>query len=267
MYICSENKFIEMDYSNFNHVDSVVLEGVGKKMRSGFLAGKVSEGEVMDMYRRNCRDAERFDPFGWSMNELVLEEGSTHNPVLRARIHALIEEQKAKSEHSKAQNALSLEKLGYYSDSALGIGIRPVMKAVEGTARQGDDEARILLLLMQTEFANLHAKKSRVNSKVIYQRKDCLLRQVSDLLYDYGWKCGISTVTGKNASYIVYVYLPDGNQISWHCNDYDMYSYYDDIDCTWDGQACSTMEKLLSYAHDRYGIGTPLKKYESNYAA
>lgn len=248
-------------------VNRSILEGVGKKIRNGYLTGNVSDEEVLDMYRRHRKEADNFDAFGWSLNELMSEEERTHNPILRAHIHAIIEEQKVKSGHSKIQNVLSLEKLGYYSESALGIGIRPVMRAVEDNARKGDDEARILLLLMQTEFANLHAKKSRVKSKVIYQRKDYLLKQVSDLLYDYGWKCGISTATGKNASYIVYVYLPDGCQISWHSNNYDMYSYYDDIDCAWDGQPCSTMEKLLSYAHDRYGIGSPLKKYEPNYAA
>lgn len=252
---------------NFTTIDKNVLEGVGKKFRCKFLAGEISKEEIMTVYRRNLKEAEAFNPFGWNMNELRFEEERTHNPILRLHIHTLIEEQKAKSECSKSQNALSMEKLEYYSGSALGMGIRPVMKAIERSAKQGDEEAKILLLLMQTEFANLHAKKNTANGKAIYEHKDSLLRQVSDLLYDYGWKCGISAVTGKNAAYIIYVYLPNGSQISWHCNDYNMYSYYDYINCAWDGQPCTTLEKLLTYAHDKYGIGTPLQKYEPKYKA
>ena len=44
-------------------------------------------------------------------------------------------------------------------------------------------------------------------------------------------------------------------QLSWHCNKYQMMYYYPEIDCEWDGQVCMTMEKILNYIHNRYNIG------------
>ena len=62
-----------------------------------------------------------------------------------------------------------------------------------------------------------------------------------------GWKYGYNDAAGKNASYIIYVYLPNGVQISWHTNNYYIYKSYPLINAEWDGQVCMTMEKLLTY--------------------
>lgn len=92
---------------------------------------------------------------------------------------------------------LSLKKLQYYSYSALGMVIRLVMKALRKLARKGDNEARILSLLLDVEFANLYAKKRSALKKVVYERKHILLTKLSKFLYDNGWVCGISSSTGK----------------------------------------------------------------------
>ena len=67
-----------------------------------------------------------------------------------------------------------------------------------------------------------------------------------------GWKYGINSETGKNACYLVYVYLPNGVQLTWHCNEYAIYECYPPIDAEWDGQVCMTMEKLLTYISNRF---------------
>ena len=243
------------------YVNTEILNGVGKKVRNAYLQGKVKDEEILSIYTRYKVESDNFDTFGWTLDELRQEANATNNPILRNRIKSILDEKRDKAIRSKQQNALSMEKLEYYKGTALGMGLRPVMREVGKIAKSGDDDAKILFLLMQAEFANLNAKKRTSLSKVIYQRKDLLLKQVSDLLYDCGWECGISSNTGKNASYIIYIYLPDKSQVSWHCNDFSIFYYYDDIDCSWDGQPCTTMEKLLEFAHNRFGIGGQLEKY------
>lgn len=97
--------------------------------------------------------------------------------------------------------------------------------------------------------------------KKIYERKAILLYQMADYLEELGWKYGINDATGKNASYLVYVYLPNNVQLTWHCNEYDIYEYYPFIDTQWDGQVCKTMDKILKYICTRFNIGSlPLEK-------
>lgn len=237
-------------------VDNNILYGVGKTLRARYLASKISEKEVMNTFLRNKKEADACDFFGWTIFELIQEEKRTHNPLLRQKLNHAIIQHKEKSRNSLKQNELSLAKLDFYRESALGIGIRPVMHALRTLAKAGNINAEICLMLMQIEFANLNAKKLHHKKDEIYKRKDYLLMTVSDLLYDNGWTCGISSNTGKNASYIVYVYLPNGSQLCWHCNNYRMLYYYDDITCDWDGLICSTLEKLLCFVHDYFGIGT-----------
>lgn len=243
------------------------LNGVGKKLRASFLAGKTTEKELLTVYNRNMKEANCFDGYGLSLFELEQEEKCTHNPLLRNKLEKLIEEYKEKSRCSKMQNALSLEKLKFYLHTALGMGIRKVMKTLRKLAKNGDSEARIIALLLDVEFANLYAKKHSALKEVIYERKCILLKKLSKLLYDKGWVCGISSTTGKNAGWIIYVNLPDSTQISWHGNEYSMLYYYDGIDCKWDGRICSTLEKLLHYAHEKFNIGEPLVEYCSPVAA
>jgi hypothetical protein len=71
-------------------------------------------------------------------------------------------------------------------------------------------------------------------------------------LENLGWKYGINDEAGKNACYLVYVYLPNDVQLTWHCNEYDIYECYPIIDAEWDGQVCMTMDKILSYIGNKY---------------
>ena len=239
-----------------------ILQGVGKKTRMAFQEGGISEMQVLAVYNRNKKEADAFNPFGWTIFDLICEEKNTHNPLLRSKLQTLIQEHKEKSRRSNEQNELSLQVLEYYRTNALGIGLRNVMKVLRKLSSTNTD-ALVVLLLMMIEFANLTAKKNHAKKTECYERKDLLLMDVSFILRENGYQSGLSYKPGKNASYIVYVYLRNGEQISWHCNNYHMMYYYDEIECVWDGQQCSTFKKLLHYAHETFGIGSTFVEYQS----
>lgn len=243
-------------------ISTEILNSVGGKVKAEFLEGKITSQKVMKYYTHNKQEAENFNPYGLGIDELLSMQKTTHNPLLRARIIKEVASKHDKSISSKSQNELSLRKLSYYTPTALGIGIRKTIKELKRIARNGDVEAKILAYLLEAEFANLSAKKNFSIQKAAYCRKQLLLEDVSDLLYEHNWKCGVSNVPGKNAAYLIYVYLPNGVQLSWHSNAYQTLYYYNDIDCEWDGEKCSTMEKLLEYVHERYKIGEELIRYQ-----
>ena len=237
-------------------ISNEILAGVGKKLRNGFQNGTVTATKVMESYRKNLKEVNQFSMFGLSIFDLIRMEKDTHNPILKIKLKECIEMHKEKSRTSNSQNKVSLEKLDNFRAHALGIGLRKVISMMRSLVkRTNDQEARIILMLLETEFANLSAKKLHQFKNVIYERKSLLLEELSYLLSETDWKHGISYNTGKNASYIVYIYLPNGTQLSWHCNEYQMMYYYPEIDCEWDGQVCMTMEKILNYIHNRFNIG------------
>lgn len=232
-----------------------VLNGVGKKLRNEYLAGKVPAHRVIQCYHCNKKELDSFSFYGLTIFDLIRMERETHNPLLKTRLKEEIESHKEKSRHSNNQNKISMEKLENFRENALGMGLHRVVLKMRRLARKTNDpEVNIVLTLLETEFANLVAKERHNKKDVIYERKDLLLEKLSVLLEDSGWKYGISYTTGKNASYIIYIYLPNGVQLSWHCNDYRLMNCFPEIDCEWDGQVCMTMEKILSYIDEHYPI-------------
>ena len=244
-------------------MENSILYGVGKKVRNGYLNGQIPESTVLSMYNKNKKEADAFSVFGFKTNELIIISKETHNPLLKIRLDSIIQDKKEKSQKSNAQNDLSLQKLQMFKKGALGMGLRKVLSLLRKEAKISKDPELILtLMLLETEFANLSAKENRGKKKgVIYERKSRLLYQMSYYLNMLGWKHGINDAAGKNASYLLYVYLPNDVQLTWHTNDYDIYEYYPHIDDEWDGQACMTMEKILDFINNRYGI---LLKQEKN---
>ena len=246
-------------------INNEILEGVGKKIRYGYLAKNVTASKVMECYRKNLKEANTFSCFGWTVSEMIRFERDTHNPIIKKILQQAIEAHDEKKEKSSNQNKLNLDKLDMFKTDALGIGLRKVMSQMRYLVKHSSDvNAKIVLLLLETEFANLSAKKLHNLKDIIYERKVILLEQLADLLKKADWKYGISYKTGKNASYIIYIYLPNGVQLSWHCNEYQMLYCYPEITCEWDGQVAMTMEKILSYISETYQIG---KNQESKIAA
>lgn len=237
-------------------MENSILYGVGKKVRNGYLHGQISESTVLSMYNRNKKEADDFSIFGYKINELIIISKETHNPLLKIRLDSVIEEKKEKSKKSILQNDISLQKLAMFKEEALGVGLRKVLSQLRREVRMNKDlEETLTLMLLETEFANLSAKENRGKKKdAIYERKSRLLYQMSYYLDQLGWKHGINDAAGKNASYLVYVYLPNGEQLTWHTNDYNIYEYYPYIDAEWDGQVCMTMEKILNFIDYRHYI-------------
>ena len=237
-------------------ITNEVLAGVGKKLRNGYLAGTVPASKVFENYNMNVREVSGFSFIGLSILDLKLIERETHNPLLRNKVNEQIELHKRNSLLSNNHNKVSLEKLEEFKQKALGIGLRKVLASMKRMVKHSDDlEANIVLTLLETEYANLTAKKNHSKKKVIYERKGILLEKLSYMLSETNWRYGISYNPGKNASYIIYVYLPDGTQLSWHCNDYNMVYCYPEIVCEWDGMPCMTMEKILGYINKSFHVG------------
>lgn len=233
-----------------------ILNGVCKKTRIDFLNGLIAENALIRQYERNRKEAETFSIFGYNISDLIATDKATHNPLLKARLQQTIQDIREKQAKSNEQNKISLEKLCKFKESALGIGLRKVISRMRSISKRGsNNEAFLTLLLLEIEFANLSAKMkhhSKRERAKIYERKDILLHRVQPILKQCGWRYGYNDANGKNASYIIYVYLPNGVQVSWHSNNYYIYKCYPPIDTEWDGKVCMTMEKLLTYINEEF---------------
>ena len=235
-------------------METEILQGVGKKMRIAYLNGRISDSAVISAYRKNQKEAESFSVFGFKERELYPLMKKTHNPLLKAKLQEIIDSKQQISKKCSEQNRISLEKLDNFKSNACGVGLRKVIKYLRKTAYStGDLEMWLVLRLLEIEFANLSAKNNNGARKGwCYKRKANLLYEIPDYLDELGWKYGINDNAGKNACYLVFVYLPNGTQLTWHCNEYGLYKEYPFIDDEWDGQVCMTMEKLINYISERY---------------
>ena len=72
----------------------------------------------------------------------------------------------------------------------MGIGLRKVIASMRKCyKRTGDRNALIVSLILETEFANINAKRlPSVKRRMAYERKSILLTWLSSLLHDASWK-------------------------------------------------------------------------------
>lgn len=229
---------------------------VGKSLAKSYRRGEISAKELLRFYRKNVAETETFCTFGYKIQELQEVIRTTHNPALKAKLKDVVEEKKALRQKSNLQNQSTLDKLDMFKIDVLGmgIGLRKVIASMRKYYKKtGDRNTLIVSLLLETEFANVNAKRlSSEKRRMAYERKTILLTRLSSLLHEAGWKSGYNEATGKNASYLVFVYLPSGIQLTWHCNEYTIPQYYDSLDDEWDGQVCMTLEKILVYIKENY---------------
>ena len=137
------------------------------------------------------------------------------------------------------------------TDAINGLSLRRVKRILKRLVKKdrGNLELKVAYLLLETEFANLCAKKAPTKRLrgFIYERKMKLLAALEPILSGLGWRHGIEAASGKHAKYIIFCYLPTGEQVSWHCNEFELYMTYPHIDVIWDGQPCTTLYKILDY--------------------
>ena len=235
-------------------MEAAVIYGVGKGMRIAYKNGNVSEDELFSTYKKYKCEADAFSAYGYRNWELVKELKATRNPQLKEKIERILIGRRSGRSLYANQDEINLKKLEALKKDACGFGLRSVIKYMRKLVkRDKNPEAQLVLLMLETEFANLSAKKCHGKTRhLIYDRKTSLLLRMAGLLKEAGCKHGVGDATGKKANFIVFAYLPDGTQLTWHDNDYHVYCLYPNIDDVWDGQVCMNMQKILNYIHSRY---------------
>lgn len=235
-------------------METAILEGVGKKLKNDWLNGKVSDETVINRYKKNKKEADALSLYGYTQWEIRMMLKDSYNPLVKKKIEETLENRKERNNVSKKQNETSIMKLKSFKKDACGIGLRKVISNMKKLSKQSHNyEVKAILLLLETEHANLSAKLHYGwHRRKIYERKTKLLLRLSEILNKVEWKYGVNCETGKNANYLVYVYMPDGVQLTWHCNEYNIYTEYPYIDAHWDGQVAMTMEKILNYINKTY---------------
>ena len=135
---------------------------VGKSLAKSYRRGEISAKELLRSYRKNVAEAETFCTFGYKIQELQEVIRTTHNPALKAKLKDVVEEKKALRQKSNLQNHSTLDKLDMFKIDVLGmgIGLRKVMASMRKYYKKtGDRNALIVSLLLETEFANVNAKR------------------------------------------------------------------------------------------------------------
>ena len=225
---------------------------------------KETEAQRLRRYKLNAEEAEAFCPNQYSIRELRMERKLTRNILLRRKIDQFIESYRAIEEKSRAQNAENMAKLNLrLIDAINGLPLRRVKRILKGMVKKNrrNLELKAAHLLLETEFANLCAKKATTNllRSIIYERKTKLLEALEPVLSELGWRHGVQAASGKHAKYIIFCYLPTGEQVSWHCNEFELCLAYPPIDVFWDGKPCTTLCKILDYIKIKFfpNIVTP----------
>ena len=109
-------------------MEQAILNGVGKKIRNGYLNGQVPESTIIAMYRKNRKEADSFSVFGYTPREIAAMLRETHNPLLKQKLQECLESKREISMKSNAQNEVSLAKLESFKKDACGVGLRKVLK-------------------------------------------------------------------------------------------------------------------------------------------
>lgn len=155
-------------------METYILEGVGNKIKSMYAKGEISEKAIEIMYRKNKAEADKFSVYGFKECELAQILNKSHNPLLKDKLKATIEEMKNRSRKTQEQNRINLEKLDSFLVNAAGIGLRPLIKKLHKTAIKKNDFSILLIgYLLETEFANLSAKRNTKKSNSFMKEKNC----------------------------------------------------------------------------------------------
>lgn len=235
-------------------MNQAVVNGITQNTLKRYNRGELSEAQVMRYYYANIKQAKTFSLFGFTIKELIKIREETHNPILKSKISSHIEDNINMYKHSSNANELNLQKLDYFKEHALNIGLRKLIKVLDKIAyNEGDLNIYFINLLLKTEFANLSAK--RVNKDIkskIYKRKVILIEELAYYAPELNIKYGLNGNSGKNASFLTYFYLPNGVQLTWHCNEYSILNSLPQITDEWDGQVAMTMEKIINYIEETY---------------
>lgn len=214
--------------------------------------GRLCDKDINVMWSYLQRHTNAFCVSGRNKSDFLMEMKTCCNPHLKKFWQNVIEDWDSKSVKSISQNEENFERLEVIEREACGVGIRRLRHILNNMVRKTHDkDSHIILTLIDLEYANLKAKLhvGEIRSR-IYDRKEWLMEKLSWLLKNSGWNYGITEATGKNAAYCLYVYLPNGKQVSFHTTNWQFYKFFPAITCKWDGQRASTMTKLVDYINE-----------------
>ncbi len=236
-----------------SEITEEILNGVGRQTRKDYQRGVIDALVVMKRYKHNLREADAVHTYGLTRYDLLRFLKETRNPILRVRLQEALSRYDELQKKSGMQDRQSRALLQESLQNALGVGLKRVIAIMKRECRRHRDfDMIVVTTLLEAEYANLSAKHKCRNSRKAYARKSWLLDRLSWMLKDSEWRYGYCEADGKNASYVLYFYLPDGVQLSWHTKDFTAYERFPYLDVTWDGQVCSTLRKILSYISARY---------------
>lgn len=231
----------------------VKLQDLGNEaITQQYESGRLCNKDINVMWSYSQRHTNAFCVSGRNKSDFLMEMKTCCDPHLKKFWQNVIEDWDNKSAKSISQNEENFERLEMIEREACGVGIRRLRHILNNMVRKTHDkESHIMLTLIDLEYANLKAKLhvGEIRSR-IYNRKEWLMEKLSWLLENSGWNYGITEATGKNAAYCLYVYLPNGKQVSFHTTNWQFYKYFPAITCKWDGQRASTMTKLVDYINE-----------------
>ena len=138
-------------------------------------------------------------------------------------------------------------------DKMCGIGTRKLKNFLNRKIKEGDEVAKLYRQALQTEDANISAKKYYNYSDDYYEEKSRLIDELLGMCASRSdVKFGYQDNDEDFPAHIVYFELPGCEQISFHC-DLLHPSEVPQYDGQWDGRTNSTLPKLEAAILKLYG--------------
>ena len=135
----------------------------------------------------------------------------------------------------------------YYraKDEFCGIGIRRTKLFLNRVIKLNNDpKATLYRKALEVEHYNIKAKDADYYYQDrVYNLKDKFLQELTELAKSLNVPYGYQTTDNHSASYVVYIKMPDCEQMSWHCPN-NWVTELPVFDGEWDGKVNSTLTKL-----------------------
>ena len=220
------------------------------KEKKAFNKGELSENDAIDIENFRINEASNYD----CNNKENLRKGYSHiNRLIREKCISFKKPEHIIRNEIDKVNRDNIKILNNSRIGACGIGSRKLKLRLNKLKKSGDKVATILRNLIEAEDSNILAKKYFGEyRKEYYLKKEQHIVATFNDMRELGWKFGYSTDVGKQAQYVIYIYLPNGSQLSWHMINSKHISNLEKIDVKWDGQPATTLIKLYDYVMTIY---------------
>lgn len=223
---------------------------LSKKEKKAYNRGDLAEKDAINLENIRIAEAEKYD----CSDKDKLEKGYNHiNKLIREKCIAFKKPAHIVRMEIEAANRENIMILEYSRYDACGIGSKKLKLRLNKLKKNGDKVASVLRKLIEAEDSNISAKKyfGKYRDRYYGNKEMYLMDSIEDMK-ELGWTFGYSTEVGKNAKYVMYVYLPNGSQLSWHMVNDSNKVRLPEIDVKWDGLPATTLTKLYDYVMVAY---------------